>query len=78
MDTENASATPSMSEEEINALPVHKYKVTGPQRLVGGLILIVYLVAKCFPLLVVLNRTLHPKAWLHISEHSTSSLHLLS
>ncbi|XP_052197951.1 E3 ubiquitin-protein ligase SDIR1-like [Diospyros lotus] len=31
LDTENASATPSMSEEEINALPVHKYKVTGPQ-----------------------------------------------
>ncbi|PSR86119.1 E3 ubiquitin-protein like [Actinidia chinensis var. chinensis] len=30
LDTENASATPSMSEEEINALPVHKYKLTGP------------------------------------------------
>ncbi|XAR60612.1 hypothetical protein NMG60_11034057 [Bertholletia excelsa] len=32
MDTENTSTTPSMSEEEINALPVHKYKGTGPQR----------------------------------------------
>lgn len=31
LDSDNASATPSMSEEEINALPVHKYKVTGPQ-----------------------------------------------
>lgn len=32
LDSENASAVPSMSEEEINALPVHKYKATGPQR----------------------------------------------
>ncbi|XAR60635.1 hypothetical protein NMG60_11034089 [Bertholletia excelsa] len=32
LDTENTSTTPSMSEEEINALPVHKYKGTGPQR----------------------------------------------
>lgn len=38
LDSENAAATPSMSEEEINALPVHKYKVqchhmapSGPQ-----------------------------------------------
>lgn len=28
LDTENNSSTPSMSEEEINALPVHKYKAT--------------------------------------------------
>ncbi|KAK4785148.1 hypothetical protein SAY86_001837 [Trapa natans] len=32
LDIENASAVPSMTEEEINALPVHKYKATGPQR----------------------------------------------
>ncbi|XP_043698265.1 E3 ubiquitin-protein ligase SDIR1-like isoform X1 [Telopea speciosissima] len=31
LDSDNASTAPSMSEEEINALPVHKYKVTGPQ-----------------------------------------------
>lgn len=31
LDSDNASTTLSMSEEEINALPVHKYKVTGPQ-----------------------------------------------
>ncbi|KAA8549297.1 hypothetical protein F0562_000981 [Nyssa sinensis] len=31
LDSDNASTTPSMSEEEINALPVHKYKVTGTQ-----------------------------------------------
>ncbi|KAF5954231.1 hypothetical protein HYC85_007087 [Camellia sinensis] len=31
LDTENGSTTPSMTEEEINALPVHKYKVTGLQ-----------------------------------------------
>ncbi|XP_057978932.1 E3 ubiquitin-protein ligase SDIR1-like [Malania oleifera] len=31
LDLDNVSAAPSMSEEEINALPVHKYKVTGPQ-----------------------------------------------
>lgn len=34
LDTENNSSTPSMSEEEINALPVHKYKATSQQRLV--------------------------------------------
>ncbi|KAF7120925.1 hypothetical protein RHSIM_Rhsim13G0078200 [Rhododendron simsii] len=28
LDTENNSSTPSMSEEEINALPVHKYKAS--------------------------------------------------
>lgn len=39
LDSDNAPAAPSMSEEEINALPVHKYKVqsyhtapSGPQR----------------------------------------------
>lgn len=31
LDTESGSTTPSMTEEEINALPVHKYKVTGLQ-----------------------------------------------
>ncbi|XP_057953134.1 E3 ubiquitin-protein ligase SDIR1-like [Malania oleifera] len=31
LDSDNVSSVPSMSEEEINALPVHKYKVTGPQ-----------------------------------------------
>lgn len=30
--SENALAVPSMSEEEINALPVHKYKASGSQR----------------------------------------------
>ncbi|WCJ20489.1 RING/U-box superfamily protein [Euphorbia peplus] len=29
LDSDNATAVPSMSEEEINALPVHKYKVSG-------------------------------------------------
>ncbi|XP_031254980.1 E3 ubiquitin-protein ligase SDIR1-like isoform X2 [Pistacia vera] len=29
LDSDNTSTTPSMSEEEINALPVHKYKVPG-------------------------------------------------
>ncbi|KAF8396802.1 hypothetical protein HHK36_018435 [Tetracentron sinense] len=31
LDSDNASTAPSMSEEEINVLPVHKYKVTGPR-----------------------------------------------
>ncbi|KDP42229.1 hypothetical protein JCGZ_02959 [Jatropha curcas] len=31
LDSDNASTTPSMSEEEINALPVHKYKVPAPE-----------------------------------------------
>ncbi|KAG2730324.1 hypothetical protein I3843_01G280900 [Carya illinoinensis] len=31
LDADNAPAVPSMTEEEINALPVHKYKVAGPQ-----------------------------------------------
>ncbi|KAH7838703.1 hypothetical protein Vadar_030084 [Vaccinium darrowii] len=31
LDTENNSSTPSMSEEEINALPVHKYKTASQQ-----------------------------------------------
>ncbi|KAG7033343.1 E3 ubiquitin-protein ligase SDIR1, partial [Cucurbita argyrosperma subsp. argyrosperma] len=32
LDSDNVPTTPSMSEEQINALPVHKYKVSGPQR----------------------------------------------
>lgn len=32
LDSENISTTLSMSEEEINALPVHKYKASGVQR----------------------------------------------
>ncbi|KAK4741756.1 hypothetical protein SAY87_025344 [Trapa incisa] len=32
LDSENGHAVPSMSEEEINALPIHKYKATGYQR----------------------------------------------
>ncbi|TYJ42018.1 hypothetical protein E1A91_A03G059400v1 [Gossypium mustelinum] len=31
LDSDNISTTPSMSEEEINALPVHKYKVPGTE-----------------------------------------------
>ncbi|XVE59290.1 hypothetical protein DITRI_Ditri05aG0034200 [Diplodiscus trichospermus] len=31
LDSDNTSVTHSMSEEEINALPVHKYKVPGPE-----------------------------------------------
>ncbi|KAL5709541.1 RING-type E3 ubiquitin transferase [Ranunculus cassubicifolius] len=31
LDSDNSSHATSMSEEEINALPVHKYKVSGPQ-----------------------------------------------
>ncbi|KAJ4969806.1 hypothetical protein NE237_002905 [Protea cynaroides] len=31
LDSDNSSTAPSMSEEEINALPVHKYKVIGPK-----------------------------------------------
>jgi len=32
LDTDNAPSVPSMSEEEINALPVHTYKVSSSQR----------------------------------------------
>ena len=32
LDADNAPSVPSMSEEEINALPVHKYKVGSSQR----------------------------------------------
>ncbi|KAL6956441.1 E3 ubiquitin-protein ligase sdir1, partial [Sarracenia purpurea var. burkii] len=35
LDSDNPPAVPSMSEEEINALPVHKYKLSGIQS--GGL-----------------------------------------
>lgn len=31
LDTDNIPAGPSMTDEEISALPVHKYKVAGPQ-----------------------------------------------
>ncbi|XP_031094929.1 E3 ubiquitin-protein ligase SDIR1-like [Ipomoea triloba] len=31
LDADNVPTTPSMTEEEINALPIHKYKVSGPQ-----------------------------------------------
>nr|XP_033513530.1 E3 ubiquitin-protein ligase SDIR1 isoform X2 [Nicotiana tomentosiformis] len=31
LDNDDVPTTPSMTEEEINALPVHKYKVSGPQ-----------------------------------------------
>lgn len=31
LDTDNATTTQSMTDEEINALPVHKYKVVGPE-----------------------------------------------
>lgn len=31
LDSDNVSSTHSMSEEEINALPVHKYKLTAPE-----------------------------------------------
>ncbi|XP_062157350.1 E3 ubiquitin-protein ligase SDIR1 isoform X1 [Alnus glutinosa] len=34
LDADNVPSVPSMSEEEINALPVHKYKIAGPQN--GG------------------------------------------
>lgn len=32
LDSDNVPSASSMSEEEINALPVHKYKVVGPQK----------------------------------------------
>lgn len=32
LDSDTASSTPSMSEEEINALPVHTYKVVVPTK----------------------------------------------
>jgi hypothetical protein len=32
LDADNVPSVPSMSEEEINALPVHKYKIAGPQK----------------------------------------------
>ncbi|XP_047332451.1 E3 ubiquitin-protein ligase SDIR1-like [Impatiens glandulifera] len=32
LDNENPSAMPSISEEEINSLPVHRYKCTGPKK----------------------------------------------
>nr|GMC65642.1 E3 ubiquitin-protein ligase SDIR1 [Ipomoea batatas]GMD86059.1 E3 ubiquitin-protein ligase SDIR1 [Ipomoea batatas] len=31
LDADNVPTAPSMTEEEINALPVHKYKIFGPQ-----------------------------------------------
>ena len=34
LDADNVPTAASMSEEEINALPVHKYKVSASQRLV--------------------------------------------
>lgn len=34
LDADNVPAVPSMTEEEINALPVHNYKVAGPQKYV--------------------------------------------
>lgn len=42
LDSENVPATTSMSEEEINALPVHKYKVAGPQGWVTVFFLLAY------------------------------------
>lgn len=36
LDSDNAPAAPSMSEEEINALPVHKYKVQSHQMASSG------------------------------------------
>ena len=32
LDADNVPTALSMTEEEINALPVHKYKVAGPQK----------------------------------------------
>lgn len=32
LDSDNTSTTPSMSEEEINTLPVHKYRVAGSEK----------------------------------------------
>ena len=32
LDSDNTSTTPSMSEEQINALPVHKYRVAGSKK----------------------------------------------
>lgn len=32
LDSDNVSTAPSMTDEEINALPVHKYKVSVPQK----------------------------------------------
>lgn len=37
LDGDNVSAAPSMSEEEINALPVHKYKNAGPQSICSSM-----------------------------------------
>lgn len=43
LDADNVPTTASMSEEEINALPVHKYKVSGSQS--QRYILLVYLLS---------------------------------
>ena len=43
LDSDNSPTVPSMSEEEINALPVHKYKVAGSQRLVIKFCILEYL-----------------------------------
>lgn len=32
LDSDNTSTTPSMSDEDINALPVHKYRAAGSQK----------------------------------------------
>ncbi|OUZ99274.1 zinc finger protein [Macleaya cordata] len=43
LDSDNFPTAPSMSEEEINALPVHQYRVTGQQRQV--IVILLYLIA---------------------------------
>ncbi|MCL7047764.1 hypothetical protein MKW94_026966 [Papaver nudicaule] len=42
LDSDNGSSAQSLSEEEINALPVHNYKAAGPQRQVINVVVIAY------------------------------------
>ncbi|RZC93667.1 hypothetical protein C5167_007710 [Papaver somniferum] len=53
VDSYNISPAPSMSDEEINALPIHKYRVTGQERKV--LCFFFQLVDKVFSVLLYLD-----------------------
>ncbi|KAG5533378.1 hypothetical protein RHGRI_027534 [Rhododendron griersonianum] len=60
LDSDNAPAVPSMSDEEINSLPVHKYKIIGAQRLVLQIL---------FPLVAQQCNRLHLQSLLSLLLH---------
>lgn len=61
LDADDGPTTPSMTEEEINALPVHKYKVSEPQRSVMMISLLLFASAP-FWLLSFWYTSLTPKS----------------